>query len=137
MVLKRCNIDRDEVFDTIKKEISILQKYKGQYIVNLIENDIAIRNKTSREALILLDYYPGGHLLQRLNERNGNPLPAESIYRIFGQILLGLKPFHQSNPPIIHRDIKLENILFGVVSRIIDSFFNRDRLYLYIPFSYI
>ena len=34
-------------------------------------------------------------------------------YRIFGQLLLALQPLHDYNPPVVHRDLKLENILFG------------------------
>jgi len=88
-------------------------------MVNLIASDIVQKNRASREALLLMDYYPGGHLLDRLNMRNGSPLPMESAFRIFGQLLLSLKPLHQNNPPIVHRDLKLENILFGGVSTII------------------
>jgi AP2-associated kinase len=117
MILKRCNVDRPEVFEIVKKEINILQKFKSPYIVSLIDNDVAMRN-SSREAYILLEYCPGGHLLSRLNERHGQLLPAESIYRIFGQVLLGMKSLHESRPPIIHRDIKLENILFGTDGKV-------------------
>lgn len=118
MVLKRCNIDREEVFNIVKKEISILQRFTGPYITKMVENDVNFVNNRpdSREALLLLEYYPGGHLLHRLNQRQGSYLPAESIYRIFGQILMGVKVFHENNPPIINRDLKLENILFGTVS---------------------
>lgn len=114
MILKRCNVDRPEVFNVVRKEISILQKFSGPYVVSLIDNDVANRNH-AREAYLLLDYCPGGHLLDRLNQRGGQVLPAESIYRIFGQILLGVKSLHDSRPPIIHRDLKLENTLFGTV----------------------
>jgi serine/threonine protein kinase len=115
MVLKRCNIDREEIFKVVKKEISILQRFEGPYVTKLIDSDIATVRSTSREALLLLEYYSGGHLLTRLNTRNGQPLPAESIYRIFGQILMGVRTFHENNPPVINRDFKLENILFGPV----------------------
>jgi hypothetical protein len=118
MVLKRCNIDREEIFKVVKKEISILQKFAGPYVTKLIDSDIATVRSTSREALLLLEYYSGGHLLSRLNTRNGQPLPAESVYRIFGQILMGVRTFHENNPPIINRDFKLENILFGPVIKI-------------------
>ena len=115
LVLKRCNVDREESLQIVRKEIHILQRFSGPYIVELLDSDIILKNKISREALLLLDYCPGGHLLDRLNSRNSRLLPSESIYRIFGQILLGVRSLHVNNPPITHRDLKLENILFGTV----------------------
>jgi len=112
-VLKRCNIDQSASYEVVKKEINMLQRFSGPYIVKLIDSDTFQKNKNSTEALLLLDYCPGGHLLDRLKNRNGRSLPSESIFRIFGQILAGLRPFHCINPPIINRDLKLENILFG------------------------
>eukprot|EP01039_Chlorochromonas_danica_P000800 gene800-868_t len=112
LALKRCNIDRPSSFEIVKKEVNLLRKFTGPYVVKLIDNDIGERDGR-REALLLMEYYPGGHLLDRLNSRHGSFLPAEAIYRIFGQILLGIQAFHENHPPIIHRDIKLENVLFG------------------------
>ena len=116
MVLKRCNIDREESFAIASKEINMLQQFKGPYVVELIDSCIFQKTKTSREALLLLDYYPGDHLLNRLRQRNDVPLPEESALRMFGQLCLALKDMHAHRPPIVHRDIKLENVLFGVVS---------------------
>ncbi len=115
-VLKRCNIDREEIFEVVRKEISILQQFAGPYVVKLIDSTILDKSNRSKEALLLLEYYPGGHLLDRLNKRNGSHLPLESIFRIFGQILLGVQPFHEHRPVIMHRDLKLENILFAPVN---------------------
>jgi serine/threonine protein kinase len=112
LVLKRCNIDRESMYDTVRKEIHILQKFEGPYIVKLLDNDIG-RKGNSREALLLMDYYPGGHLLDHLRSRDGQFLPHKTIYRIFGQILMALRPLHEHIPPIVHRDVKLENFLFG------------------------
>ena len=114
MVLKRCNIDREESFEIARKEINMLQKFKGPYVAELLDSCIFQKTKTSREALLLLDYYPGDNLLIRLRNRNEVPLPEESIFRMFGQLCLALKDMHASR--IVHRDIKLENVLFGVVS---------------------
>ena len=102
-VLKRCNIDRAEFFEIVKKEISILQEFTSPYIVKLLDSAIIEKNNSSKEALLLMEYYPGGHLLERLNKRNGTLLPLDSIYRIFGYILLGVKPFHEHRPIIINR----------------------------------
>lgn len=122
LVLKRCNVDRIESMEIVKKEINILQRFAGPYMVELLASDIIQKNKNSREALLLMEYYPGGHLLDRLNMRNGVLLPQESIYRMFGQVLLCVKSMHLNKPPIVHRDLKLENILFGSVSDYIFHF---------------
>lgn len=111
--MKRCTVSTNESYDVAQKEIKILQRFKGPYIVQILGSDI-IQNRTgANEALILLEYCPGGHMLDRLIKRKGQLLPIESIYRICGQLLLALKSFHNNEIPIVHRDLKLENILFG------------------------
>ena len=109
-VLKRCAIQRPEKMAVVKKEIKILQQFKGPYIVELLASEVV-----GQEAMLLLQLCPGGHLLTRLNSRNGQHLPMTNIYRIFGQLVSAVKPLHEHNPPITHRDLKLENILFGPV----------------------
>ena len=118
LVLKRCNIDRPESFEIANTEIKMLQKFKGPYVVSLIDSCIFQKTKTTREALLLMEYYPGDHLLNRLLQRNNVHLPADSVYRMFGQLCMGVKEMHLSRPPIVHRDLKLENVLFGQVTDI-------------------
>ena len=72
-----------------------------------------ITKNNHKQALLLLEFCPGGHLLDRLLARNGSFLPIEIIYRIFGQLVIGVQSMHNHNPPAIHRDLKLENVLFG------------------------
>ena len=114
LVLKRCDVQRSESMDTVKKEISVLENFAGPYIVKYMGAEI-ITTKVGnhRQALVLLEFCPGGHLLDRLLARNGSFLPMEVIYRIFGQLLMGVGSLHAHNPPTVHRDLKLENVLFG------------------------
>ena len=114
-VLKRCGIERPEMYEIVKKEISILQRFAGPHLVKLLASEVITLAQGKREACLLLEFCPGGHLLERLCGREGKHLPPASLYRIFGQLLLALKPMHESEPPITHRDLKLENILFGSV----------------------
>jgi Protein kinase domain len=114
-VLKRAGIERNEVYEVVKKEISILQRYAGPHLVKLLASEVIVLSKGKREACLLLELCPGGHLLDRISGREGKHLPPPSLYRIFGQLLLAIQPMHESNPPVTHRDLKLENILFGAV----------------------
>ena len=115
VVLKRCSIARQESFAIVNKEIRILQQFKGPYVVELIAEDI-INNNGKQEAILLLELCPGGHLLQRLIDRSSSKsyYNQNEIYKIFGQICSAVKSLHENTPPITHRDLKLENILFGI-----------------------
>ncbi len=72
---------------------------------------VRINNKS--EARILLEYCNGGTMFDLLRSRNNEPMPERDIFRFFGQILLALRPLHENAVPVTHRDLKLENILFG------------------------
>jgi serine/threonine protein kinase len=135
-VLKRCNIDRAESMATVKKEINILQRFKSPYIVELLDSDIHTLKSNQREALLLLSYCPGGHLLDRLNSRNGKLLPPESIYRIFAQITKAVALLHQNNPPVTHRDLKLENVLFGTVRMFLQEIYVNTNC-LFVQWNYL
>lgn len=119
-VLKRAGIERPEIYEVVKKEIFILQRFAGPYFVKLLASEVIAVNKGKKEGCLLLELCPGGHLLERLNKREGQPLPPASVYKIFGQLLLALKPMHDHN--VVHRDLKLENILFGAVRYIICNY---------------
>jgi AP2-associated kinase len=112
--LKRCSIQRQENFDIVNKEIKVLQLFQGPYIVEYYGSEIVNTSK-GREALILLGLCPGGNLFERLSARNGKYIPFQNCLRIFQQILLSVKMFHDYSPPVTHRDLKLENILFAAV----------------------
>ena len=96
----------------------MLEKFAGDYVVKIFGHEIR-RHTSSPEALILLEYCSGGHLLNMLNLRkvnsSGRFLGQDEICRIFGMLLQAILPMHTANPPVVHRDLKLENILFAAV----------------------
>jgi len=111
MVLKKCGIQRQESYDIVNKEVKMLQKFASPYIVSLVSHEVSSR--IGSEALLLLELCPGGHLLERLNGLGGKLLPPKKVYQVFGQLLMAMQPLHESKPFIVHRDLKLENVLFG------------------------
>ena len=56
---------------------------------------------------MIIDYAPGGDLMQMLTKKNNLP---ESTVKFYGaQILLGLEQIHKMG--ILYRDLKPENVL--------------------------
>jgi serine/threonine protein kinase len=112
-VLKRCAVQRQDALDAVQKEVHILQLFDSPYIVKLMGTEF-LSNKSVKEAVILMEYCPGGHLLDRLQKREGVYIPEKQLFRFFGQLLNAVCCLHTSNPYVVHRDLKLENILVAV-----------------------
>ena len=72
-----------------------------------------LNSPTGPEAILLLEFCPGGHLLELLIQRSGQLLGEQIICKFFGQLLFAMRSLHEYSTPIIHRDLKLENILVG------------------------
>jgi len=84
------------------RELYIMKKLKHSNVINLLDFNL---NRKNRELCILMDYFQtdlGKFLHENMNEN--------FLKNISFQILSGLNYLHENN--IIHRDIKLENILY-------------------------
>ena len=82
---------------------------KSNYIVKLYET-----YETQKHVCIVMEYICAGDLLSYIKKRN--KLTESTAKYIFKQILLALHFIHQNN--IIHRDIKLDNILIDLDNNI-------------------
>lgn len=106
----------------VLREIYILKKIKHVNVIRLLEVF-----ETSKHVLIVMEYAGGGDLLHYVKRKKR--LSEDEARPIFKQIVYGLGHIHSRN--VIHRDVKLDNILldaeggvkicdFGV-SKIIDK----------------
>ena len=95
----------------MRKEVKIWKILSGHpNIVKFV--DASIHKSTHGNYLyILSEYCPEGHLLDLL-EKQGT-LSEGKIINIMKQITQGILYMHEKNPPIAHRDIKVENILIN------------------------
>ncbi len=58
---------------------------------------------------MVMDFYPGQDLAALLKQR-GEPFRVEHVLQWADQVLHALEYMHRQNPPIIHRDIKPQNL---------------------------
>ena len=104
--LKKIVIQSPNHKKQIKRGLKIwkdLSKFSN--IVELIDFDFS-----ERHAYIIMELCEEGTLLDFVNNHEGNISEVEALL-ILNQILLGVNAMHSQNPPIAHRDLKIENIL--------------------------
>ncbi|KAI8375880.1 kinase-like domain-containing protein [Blakeslea trispora] len=100
-LVKRENIDSSQL-DKIQTEINILKTLNHPYIVKLLSV-----NETTSSIGMVLEYAPGGELFEYIYKERY--LKEEEGRRLFAQLISSVYYMHKKN--IVHRDLKLENIL--------------------------
>ncbi|XP_027115701.1 uncharacterized protein [Coffea arabica] len=105
-----CSEEKCSVRDSFSAEIKTLGAIRHKNIVRFLGY---CWNRSTR--LLMYDYMPNGSLGSLLHERNGSPLEWELRYQILLGAAEGLAYLHHDCvPPIVHRDIKANNILIGL-----------------------
>lgn len=101
-----------ETEKTMKNEVKIWRElHDHPNIVKFIDAAlIKSEDDNSKYIYILSEYCPDGHLLDLLEKYKGR-LNENQILHIMKHIVCGIKYMHQQDPPVAHRDIKVENIL--------------------------
>ena len=105
--LDREEIDSSEAKKYLINEIRILQSLNHPNIVKFV--DI---KKTKKHYYIMMEFCNGGELSKNLEKyimKNGTAFPEELVQHFIRQIIDAFKYIHGKK--IIHRDVKLDNIL--------------------------
>ena len=103
-----------ELFDTEKR---ILRAALANNFKNIIKMQNILKDLSGRYYLIL-EYCNGGSLytcLKEYSNKNRKPFPEKYVSYLMKEILLGVKSLHDHG--IIHRDLKLGNILLKYKSK--------------------
>ncbi|KAI7861539.1 kinase-like domain-containing protein [Spinellus fusiger] len=112
VVLKRVAVPDMEALKTVEKEIAFMQRLGDhKNITRYYESRIDILPMGGYEALILMEYCPGGGVIDLMNRRLQQRLTEHEITTIFSDVCEALAYMHYCNPPVLHRDLKVENIL--------------------------
>lgn len=85
-----------------------------KHIVNLIEASAApIPGTPGYEVFILMEYCAGGGIIDMMNTRLQNRLTEAEVLKIFADVVEAVCWMHTRSPPLMHRDLKVENILLA------------------------
>ncbi|CAG9856413.1 unnamed protein product [Phyllotreta striolata] len=119
--LKRLLAADEEAKSNIVREINILKTISGHpHIIQYLSASFIDKSQTqhgSSEFLLVTELCPGGSLVDILQARTA-PFDVDIIVRIFYQACKAVAHMHSQNPPIIHRDLKIENLLISAESTI-------------------
>ncbi|EPX71747.1 NAK protein kinase Ppk38 [Schizosaccharomyces octosporus yFS286] len=69
--------------------------------------------KSQFESLVLLEYCSGGGLIDFMNSRLQIRLSESEILKIASHVTEAVASMHYLRPPLIHRDLKIENVLLA------------------------
>ncbi|KAF9352178.1 hypothetical protein BGX34_000134 [Mortierella sp. NVP85] len=114
VVVKRIAVPDKERLAIVVKEIDTMKSLgKHKNIVQYYNSCIGKLVGGGYEILILMEYCGGGPVIDLMNKRLQVRLTEPEILKIFSNVCEAVAFLHYSNPPILHRDIKVENILLS------------------------
>lgn len=113
-VLKRVAVPDKDALASMRTEVETMKKLKGHaHIVTYIDSHASQLKGGGYEVFLLMEYCQGGGLIDFMNTRLKNRLTEPEILEIFQDSAEGIATMHYLKPPLLHRDLKIENILIS------------------------
>ncbi|XP_074494535.1 AP2-associated protein kinase 1-like isoform X20 [Sebastes fasciatus] len=111
--LKRMYVNNEHDLQVCNLEIQIMRDLVGnKNIVGFLDSSItAVGAGDVWEVLILMDFCRGGQVVNLMNQRLQTGFTEAEVLQIFCDTCEAVARLHQCNTPIVHRDLKVENIL--------------------------
>ena len=110
-VFKQTNLNADQVTKMLGEAI-LLSRIGHPNIVRVFDAN-TIETEQGTCGFFTMEYIPGGTLDKFWRSYGSKRIPVETCVELIRQVCRGLSVAHNSTPPIIHRDIKPQNILVG------------------------
>ncbi|XP_042176502.1 AP2-associated protein kinase 1-like isoform X8 [Oncorhynchus tshawytscha] len=111
--LKRMYVNNEHDLQVCELEIQVMRDLVGhRNIVGFLDSSItAVGAGDVWEVLILMDFCRGGQVVNLMNQRLQTGFTEPEVLQIFCDTCEAVARLHQCKTPIIHRDLKVENIL--------------------------
>jgi serine/threonine-protein kinase len=110
-VFKLASLSLEETMEMLGEAI-MLSKISHPNIIHLFHAE-TVETARGPRSFFTMEYVAGGTLDRFWRSHKGQFVPLETSIDIARQICRGLSVAHSERPPIIHRDIKPQNILVG------------------------
>ncbi|XP_056092884.1 BMP-2-inducible protein kinase-like [Rhinichthys klamathensis goyatoka] len=112
--LKRMYVNNIHDLNIFKREITIMKELSGhKNIVRYLDSTTNAVGDSVWEVLILMEYCKAGQVVKQMNQRLSVGFTEEEVLNIFCDACEAVARLHQCKTPIIHRDLKVENLLLN------------------------
>ncbi|EGC40994.1 serine/threonine protein kinase ppk30 [Histoplasma capsulatum var. duboisii H88] len=114
-VLKRVAVPDKVALANMRTEVETMKKLKGhRHIVTYFDSHASQLKGGGYEVFLLMEFCAGGGLIDFMNTRLQNRLTEPEILKIFTDVAEGTACMHYLKPPLLHRDLKVENVLIAL-----------------------
>ncbi|XP_011865251.1 PREDICTED: uncharacterized protein LOC105560612 isoform X2 [Vollenhovia emeryi] len=111
--LKRMYVNNEHDLNVCKREIQIASNLSGhKNIIGYVDSSITHTTGGIHELLLLMPYCKS-QVLQMMNNRLQTGFSESEVLQIFCDVCEAVSRLHHCQTPIIHRDLKVENILLA------------------------
>lgn len=111
-VLKRVAVPDKDSLRGMRTEVETMKRLKGHRpIVTYIDSHASELKNGGYEVFLLMEFCDGGGLIDFMNTRLQHRLTEPEILDIFADVAEGVACMHYLKPPLLHRDLKVENVL--------------------------
>ncbi|KAF2637212.1 hypothetical protein P280DRAFT_472390 [Massarina eburnea CBS 473.64] len=115
-VLKRVAVPDRDALGNMRTEVETMKKLKGhKHIVTYMDSHASQLKGEGYEVFLLMEFCSGGGLIDFMNTRLQHRLTEPEILHIFSDVAEGVATMHYLRPPLLHRDLKVENVLITTV----------------------
>ncbi|EXJ95897.1 NAK protein kinase [Capronia coronata CBS 617.96] len=113
-VLKRVAVPDKDHLAHMRTEVETMKRLRGhKHIVKYIDSHASQLKGGGYEVFLLMEFCEGGGLIDFMNTRLQNRLTEPEILQIFTDVAEGVACMHYMKPPLMHRDLKVENVLIS------------------------
>ncbi|KAK8869726.1 hypothetical protein IAR55_000294 [Kwoniella newhampshirensis] len=110
--LKRIAFEDDNVWVDVKKEIEVMKSLPpNRHLVQYLGSAHSRLPNGTHEVFILMEFVSGGGIIDLLNRRLRDRLKEIEILNIFTDVCEAVAAMHALKQPLLHRDLKIENVL--------------------------